>query len=95
MGMGEPPVSAGFGDEVELSRRGSYAGLDATIAGAGAGGSQIAKSVVSAGERSQSRQPRSNNIPSGSQQTDVVLPAQVPKVNINDWTYSQRIPSTT
>ena len=38
--LGEPPVSTGFSDEVALSRRGSYAGLDATtIAGAGAGGS--------------------------------------------------------
>ena len=38
--LGEPPVSAGFSDEVALSRSGSYAGLDATtIAGAGAGGS--------------------------------------------------------
>ena len=75
--LGEPPTSAGFSDEVALSRRGSYAGLDATIAGAS--GSQKAESVVSAGERSQSRQPRSN-VPSGSQ-TDV-LPAQVPKVNV-------------
>ena len=32
--LGEPPVSAGFSDEFELRRRGSYAGLDAiTIAG--------------------------------------------------------------
>ena len=32
--LGEPPVSAGFSDEVALRRRGSYAGLDAiTIAG--------------------------------------------------------------
>ena len=51
--LGEPPVSAGFSDEVALSRRGSYADLDATIAGAG--GSQKAESVVSAGERSQSQ----------------------------------------
>ena len=58
-----------------MSRRGSYAGLDATtIAGAG-GGSQNAESFASAGERSQSRQPRSGS------QTDV-LPAQVPKVNV-------------
>jgi len=35
-----------------LSRRGSYAGLDATIAGTG--GIQKAESVVSASERSQS-----------------------------------------
>ena len=75
--LGEPPASAGFSEEVALSRRGSYAGLDATIAGAG--GSQKAESVASAGERSQTRQPRSN-VPSGSQ-TDV-LPAQVPKVNV-------------
>lgn len=71
--LGEPPVSAGFSDEVALSRRGSYAGLDATIAGAG--GSQKAESVASGGERSQSRQPRS------ASQTDV-LNAQVPKVNV-------------
>lgn len=76
--LGEPPVSAGFSDEVALSRRGSYTGLDATTAGGG--GSQKAESVASAGERSQSRQPRSNNVPSGSQ-TDV-LPTQVPKVNV-------------
>ena len=81
LGGGEPPVSAGFSDDVALSRRGSYAGLDGAI---GTGGSQKAESVVSAGERSQSRQPRNSNIPSGSQQqqqTDV-LPAQVPKVNV-------------
>ena len=77
--LGEPPVSAGFSEEVALSRRGSYAGLDTAIGGAGAGGSQKAESVVSAGERSQSRQPR-GNVPSGSQ-TDV-LPTQVPKVNV-------------
>ena len=75
--LGEPPVSAGFSDEVGLSRRGSYAGLDTTIVGAG--GSQKAESVISAGERSQSRQSGSN-VPSGSQ-TDL-LPAQVPKVNV-------------
>ena len=69
--LGEPPVSAGFSDEVALSRRGSYAGLD--------GGSQKAESVVSAGERSQSHQSGSN-VPNGSQ-TDL-LPAQVPKVNV-------------
>ena len=66
--LGEPPVSAGFSEEVALSRRGSYAGLDTT------GGSQKAESVASGGERSQSRQPRSN-VPD-------VLPAQVPKVNV-------------
>ena len=83
--LGEPPISVGFSDEVALSRRRSYAGLDA---GAG-GGSQKAESVVSAGERSQSRQPRSSNkVPSGSQ-TDV-LPVRFPKVNV----YSQRISST-
>ena len=75
--LGEPPVSAGFSDEVALSRRGSYAGLDATIVDGG--GSQKAESVASGGERSQSRQPHSN-VPSGSQ-TDV-LPTQVPKVNV-------------
>ena len=75
--LGEPPSSAGFSEEVALSRRGSYAGLDVIIAGAG--GSQKAESVVSNGDHSQTRQPRSN-IPSGSQ-TDV-LPAQVPKVNV-------------
>ena len=34
MGMGDldrPPVSAGFSDEVVLSRGGSYAGLDAVL----------------------------------------------------------------
>ena len=31
--LGESPVSVGFSDEVALSRRGSYTGLDATIAG--------------------------------------------------------------
>ena len=31
--LGEPPVSAGFCDGDALSRRGSYAGLDTTIAG--------------------------------------------------------------
>ena len=37
----------------------------------------VAESVINAGERSQSRQPRSsNNVPSD------VLPAQVPKVNV-------------
>jgi hypothetical protein len=70
--LGEPPVSAGFSEEVALSRRGSYAGLDSTIAGAG--GSQKAESVASGGERSQTRQSRSN-VPD-------VLPAQVPKVNV-------------
>ena len=75
--LGEPPSGAGFNEEVALSRRGSYAGLDVTISGAG--GSQKAESVVSGGERSQTRQPRSN-VPSASQ-TDV-LPAQVPKVNV-------------
>ena len=69
--LGEPPASAGFSEEVALSRRGSYAGLET------AGGSQKAESVVS--ERSQTRQPRSN-VPSGSQ-TDV-LPTTVPKVNV-------------
>ena len=69
--MSDPPVSAVFSGEVPLSRRGSYTGLDATmIAGTGAGGSQKAKSVVSACERSQLRQIRSNDVPSGSQQTD-------------------------
>ena len=69
--LSDPPVSAVFSGEVPLSRRGSYTGLDATmIAGTGAGGSQKAKSVVSACERSQLRQIRSNDVPSGSQQTD-------------------------
>ena len=31
--LGEPPVSVGFSDEVALSRRGGYTGLDPTIAG--------------------------------------------------------------
>ena len=39
-------------------------------AGSGAGESQKADSVDSARECSQLRQPRSNNIPSGSQQAD-------------------------
>ena len=68
--LGEP----GFNEEVALSRRawGSYARLVATIdsAGSGAGESQKAESVDSARERSQLRQPRSNNVPSDSQQTD-------------------------
>ena len=69
----------GFSDEIGLSRRGSYAGLDTTIASAGAGGSEKVESVVSASERSQSFQPR-KNVPSGLQQTtDVVLPSQYPK----------------
>ena len=72
--LGEPPVSAGFSEEVALSRRvwGSCARLVATIdsAGSGAGESQKADSVDSARERSQLRQPRSNNVPSGSQQAD-------------------------
>ena len=43
--------------------------------GTGAGRNEKADFVVSASERSQSRLPRSiNNVPSGSQQTDVVLP---------------------
>jgi hypothetical protein len=79
--LGEPPVSAGFSDEVALSRRGSYAGLDVTTAGGGGGGSQKAESVVSTGERSQSRQPRSSNVPSGSQ-TDVLSTQVVPKANV-------------
>jgi hypothetical protein len=66
--LGEPPVSAGFSDEVALSRRGCYTSA-----------SQKAESIVSDGERSQSRQSCSN-VPSGSQ-TDV-LPAQVLKVNV-------------
>jgi len=50
--LGESPVSAGFSDEVALSRRGSYARLGATIAGAGGGNpSQKAELVVSVGER--------------------------------------------
>ena len=54
-----------------MSQRGSYIGLDATmIADTGASGSQKAKSVDFACERSQLRQIRSNNVPSGSQQTD-------------------------
>ena len=67
--LSDPPVSA---VQFPLSQRGSYIGLDATmIADTGASGSQKAnKSVDSACERSQSRQMRSNNVPSGSQQTD-------------------------
>ena len=73
--VGEPLVSAGSSDEVALRRWGSCAG---SIAGTGTGG----RISVSAGERSQSHQPLSSkNVPSGSQQTDVVLPVQVPKVN--------------
>ena len=56
--LGEPPVSAGFTDEVALRRRGSsYTGLDATIAGAG-GGSQKAESVASAGKHSHWQSPQ-------------------------------------
>ena len=43
------------------------------------GRSWKAESAVSASERSQSRQPRSNNVSSGSQQTDVVLSTQYQK----------------
>ena len=71
--LGEPPASAGFTEEIPLSRRGSYAGLELAIASAG--GSQKAESIISG--RSQS--PRSN-VPSASQ-TDV-LPPQIPKVNV-------------
>ena len=76
--LGEPPViSAGFSDEVALSRGSYWFGLSVATGG----GSQRAESVVSAGERSQSRQPHNcNNVFSGSQ-TDV-LPAQVPKANV-------------
>ena len=88
--LGEPPVCEGFSNEVVLSRRGSQARSDATIAGAGAGGRQKAESFVSAGERIQSRQPRSSNVLRGSQQTDV-LPAQVPQSERDD---IQRISST-
>ena len=76
-GLGEPPVGAGFSEEVALSRRGSYAGLEVTVAGAGE--SQKAESVVSGGDRSQTRQPR-GNVPSASQTE--ILPAQVPKVGV-------------
>ena len=49
-----------------MSRRDSYADLDATmIAGTGAGGSLKGELVVSASERSYT-----NIVPSGSQQTD-------------------------
>ena len=77
--LGDPPVSAGFSEEVGLTGRSNYSGLDVTSVGAG--GSQKAESVVSnnAGERSQTRQSR-NNLPSASQ-TDV-LPSQIPKVNV-------------
>ena len=68
--MSETPVTAGFSGEVALSRRGSFAGLDATIAGADGSPSQKAESIVSASERSHLRQPRSNNVLSGPQQTD-------------------------
>ena len=88
--LGEPPVCEGFSNEVVLSRRGSQARSDATIAGAGAGRRQKAESFVSAGERIQSRQPRSSNVLRGSQQTDV-LPAQVPQSERDD---IQRISST-
>ena len=44
-----------------------------------AGGSEKVESVVSASERSQSCQPH-DNVPGGSQQTDMVLPK--PKVNV-------------
>ena len=75
-----------FSAVVAWSRRGncSHAGLDAnTIADTDASRSRKAESVVSAGERRQSLQPfSSNNVASGSRQTDVVLPAQVPKVNV-------------
>ena len=67
----DPPVSAVLSGKFSLSRRRSYTGLYATmIAGAGAGGNQKAKSVVSACERCQLRQICNNNVPNGSQQTD-------------------------
>ena len=43
------------------------------------GRSWKAESAVSASESSQSRQPRSNNVSSGSQQTDAVLSTQYQK----------------
>ena len=65
-------------------------GLDATVAGAG-GGSQKAESVVSAGERNQSRSTTAvkNNVPSGSQYD--VLPCTGTQSERDDWTCSQRI----
>ena len=71
--LGEPPVSAGFSEEVGLSGRGTYSGLDASV-----GGSQKAESVVSNGG-DRSRQSR-GNIPSAAH-TDM-LPSQIPKVNV-------------
>ena len=50
---------------------------------ADARGSQKAESVVSVGERSHSRQPRSSyNVPTGSQTDVLPAPSQVPKVNL-------------
>ncbi|KAF8805438.1 hypothetical protein BYT27DRAFT_7258555 [Phlegmacium glaucopus] len=80
--VGEPPVSAGFSEEVGLSGRGTYSGFDVTSAGAG--GSQKAESVVSTNngrERSQTRQSRSGHITPNLTGTDV-LPTQIPKVNV-------------
>ena len=82
MGLGlgdfsEPPVSAGFSEEIGLSGRGTYSNLD--VASVGGGGSQKAESVVSnSREPSQTRQSRSN---AGLPNTDV-LPSQIPKVNV-------------
>jgi len=79
--LGDPPVSAGFSEEIALSRRGSYTGLDVAIGGPG--GSQKAESIASGGSQTRS------NIPSPSQtdmlpsqiQTDM-LPSQIPKANV-------------
>ena len=68
--LGEPPVSAGFSEEVGLSGRGTYSGLDA-----GTGGSQKAESVVS--NNNGERKPRSH-LGTASD----ILPSQIPKVNV-------------
>ena len=89
----KPPVSAGFSDEVGLDRRCRYAGLDATVAGAGGGGSQKkAESVVSAGERQSvtSTTAVKNNIPSDSQSD--VLPCTSAQNEREDWTYKPTHP---
>ena len=64
----------------------------ATVAGAG-GGSQKAESVVSAGERNQSRSTTAvkNNVPSSSQSDHVTLHNLKYPSERDDWTYSQRI----
>ena len=72
--LGEPPVSAGFTEEVALSRRGwgSYARLVATIDGADAGAGGVRKpnwSILLENAVNYANS-RSSNVPSGSQQTD-------------------------